>query len=106
MVAYRPQSAERLLSCSIQSVELFSCCLNAEDETALSIIDPFAVTVELCAANLTQKKSANTSGGLQAVTDVILPVLDVSHIISYKLSYHIIYHIQTVSNVILYQCLM
>ena len=31
----------------LQKTEMFSCCLSCETETALSIIDPFDVTVEL-----------------------------------------------------------
>ena len=38
---------EKLLNCSIDSLELFSCNLSNEDETALSILDPVTVSLEI-----------------------------------------------------------
>ena len=35
------------LHCSVDGLELFSCCLSHEDKTALSILDPVSVGVEL-----------------------------------------------------------
>lgn len=79
MLAYRPQSTDRILSCSVQSIELFSCCLSAQDDTALSIVDPFAMAIELCVSPLiNQTKARKRSAGLQAITDVSLPLIEVS----------------------------
>lgn len=38
---------EKLLSCSIDGLELFSCSLSNEDETALSILDPVTIAIEI-----------------------------------------------------------
>ena len=38
---------EKTLHCSIDGLELFSCSLANEDETALSILDPVSVTIDL-----------------------------------------------------------
>ena len=47
VLAYKPHFFERPLSCSLQSLEVFSCALASEKETALSIIDPLTITMEL-----------------------------------------------------------
>ena len=39
--------SEKVLNCSIDSLELFSCSLSNEDETALSILDPVTITLEI-----------------------------------------------------------
>lgn len=38
---------EKLLNCSIDGLELFSCSLSNEDETALSILDPVTIALEV-----------------------------------------------------------
>ena len=43
------------VSSSIEKLELFSCYLRNEEETALSILDPVTVSVELTAATPTAK---------------------------------------------------
>ena len=43
------------VSSSIEKLELFSCYLRNEEETALSILDPVTVSVELTAATPTGK---------------------------------------------------
>ena len=35
------------LHCSVDGLELFSCCVSQEDDTALSILDPVSIGVEL-----------------------------------------------------------
>ena len=35
------------MNCSIDGLELFSCALSNEDETALSILDPVSITVDV-----------------------------------------------------------
>lgn len=46
MVSYRPGS-QRPLSLNLNRLELFSCVLGAEEESALSIIDPVTVQIDL-----------------------------------------------------------
>ena len=43
------------VSSSIEKLELFSCYLRNEEETALSILDPVTVSVELTEATPTSK---------------------------------------------------
>ena len=79
MVTYR-QSSERPLSCSLQSLEVFSCSLAAEAETALSIIDPMSLSVELnnSPAERDRKFGTGTTGLLDvAISDERLPILEV-----------------------------
>lgn len=47
MVSYRPQHQERPLSCNLNQCELYSCILGLEEDTALSIIDPVTVNIEV-----------------------------------------------------------
>ena len=47
VLSYRASSNKQPLSCSLQSLEVFSCCLASEDDTALSIIDPMMVSIDL-----------------------------------------------------------
>lgn len=42
-----PANRERPLICDLQNLEVFSCVLGTEDETALSIIDPASISFEL-----------------------------------------------------------
>ena len=79
MVTYR-QSSECPLSCSLQSLEVFSCSLAAEAETALSIIDPMSLSVELnnSPAEHDRKLGTGTTGLLDvAISDERLPILEV-----------------------------
>ena len=41
------RSSEKTINCSIDGLELFSCALSNEDETALSILDPVSVSVDV-----------------------------------------------------------
>ncbi|CAL1546810.1 unnamed protein product [Lymnaea stagnalis] len=89
VIIYKPQCHERILSCSLQNVELFSCCLMAEDDTALSIIDPTTLTIELnanplpqhdpCATGLLGLKDAQRR---HLVLEVVLKPLNI------RVSYH------------------
>lgn len=38
---------DKPVSCSLNHCEMFSCILGMEDETALSIIDPVTVNIEI-----------------------------------------------------------
>ncbi len=41
------RSSEKTINCSIDGLELFSCALCNEDETALSILDPVSISVDV-----------------------------------------------------------
>ncbi|XP_054285267.1 intermembrane lipid transfer protein VPS13D-like [Macrosteles quadrilineatus] len=47
VITYRPLVMEKPLSCNLNHCEMFSCILGMEDETALSIIDPVTVNIEI-----------------------------------------------------------
>ncbi|EDW70492.2 intermembrane lipid transfer protein Vps13D isoform X1 [Drosophila virilis] len=47
VISYKPHNHSVPLSININHLEIFSCILDAEDESALSIIDPFTLNVEL-----------------------------------------------------------
>ncbi|XP_030375190.1 vacuolar protein sorting-associated protein 13D [Scaptodrosophila lebanonensis] len=47
VISYKPNSNSLPLSININHLEIFSCSLDAEDESALSIIDPFTLNIEL-----------------------------------------------------------
>lgn len=74
MLSYKPSGNERPLSCSLQSLEVFSCSLASEDDTALSIIDPVTVNIELNSSPTYRR----TSGLLDATQDSdVQPSLEV-----------------------------
>ncbi|EDV41143.2 uncharacterized protein Dana_GF23570 [Drosophila ananassae] len=47
VISYKPNSNSVPLSLNINHLEIFSCTLDAEEESALSIIDPFTLNIEL-----------------------------------------------------------
>lgn len=47
VITYRPLFSEKPVSCNLNHCEMFSCILGMEDETALSIIDPVTVNIEI-----------------------------------------------------------
>ncbi|CAH1239855.1 VPS13D [Branchiostoma lanceolatum] len=86
VLTYRPQMIARPVSCSLQSLEVFSCQLGNEQDTALSIIDPLTVNIEL-------KPSANqpqTAGLLDATSlPDMPPMLEVVfQTLNIRVSYH------------------
>ena len=75
-MAYRPNHfTERPLTISLQSLEVFSCILANIDETALSIIDPVTVLIELNSA--AKLKSHTVTKGLLGAVQA-QPTLEVS----------------------------
>ncbi|XP_014854531.1 PREDICTED: vacuolar protein sorting-associated protein 13D isoform X2 [Poecilia mexicana] len=48
VLTYKPRLVDRPFSGSLAGIEVFSCRLGSEQETALSIIDPVNVQLELC----------------------------------------------------------
>ena len=76
VLAWRPHyKSQKPLSCSVQSLEIFSCNLSCEEDTALSIIDPMAGLIELNAAERHHKRK--TQGLLDATLES-LPSLEVT----------------------------
>ncbi|XP_063378533.1 intermembrane lipid transfer protein Vps13D [Cydia fagiglandana] len=47
VITYRVADAAKPVSCELNELEVFSCVLGLEEETALAIVDPAAVTVAL-----------------------------------------------------------
>ncbi|CAK1552704.1 unnamed protein product [Leptosia nina] len=47
VITYRPADKERPVVCELNDLEVFSCVLGLEDETALAIVDPSALHVAL-----------------------------------------------------------
>eukprot|EP00794_Sanderia_malayensis_P015340 gene15340-16917_t len=88
VLAYRPNHfSERPLTISLQSLEVFSCVLANIDETALSIIDPVTLLIELNSA--AKLKSHTLSKGLLGAVQTH-PSLEVHFHsqLSLRLSYH------------------
>ncbi|XP_013405463.1 vacuolar protein sorting-associated protein 13D-like isoform X2 [Lingula anatina] len=86
VLSYR-SATERPLSCSLQSLEVFSCTLNAENETALSIIDPMTVSIELSGTG--RRGDSGAHGLADAAVDDRPPVLEASfNTLNIRLSYN------------------
>lgn len=47
MITYRPADAARPVLCELNELELFSCVLGLEEETALAIVEPAALHAAL-----------------------------------------------------------
>lgn len=47
VVTYKPNDIEKPLSCSLNNCEMFSCVLGMEEDTALSIIDPVTLNMDI-----------------------------------------------------------
>ncbi|CAN8016602.1 unnamed protein product [Ixodes persulcatus] len=47
VLTYHWEHVERPLSCNLQNLEVFSCILGVEEDTALSIVDPISVYIDL-----------------------------------------------------------
>ncbi|XP_076466689.1 LOW QUALITY PROTEIN: intermembrane lipid transfer protein VPS13D-like [Babylonia areolata] len=93
VLTFKPQAADKVLRCSLGSLEVFSCCLMAEEDTALSIIDPMTISIELNANPLpeTRPTAASAALGLLAVPETQLRqlLLEVSfNTMNIRVSYH------------------
>ena len=76
VLAWRPHlHSQKWLSCSVQSLEMFSCVLSCEEDTALSIIDPTSALVEL---NNARRQKGRKNAGLLDFAEEQLPSLEVS----------------------------
>jgi len=88
LLMYR-EANNRPLSFSLQGLEVFSCSLSAEDETALSIIDPMSLLLELNNSPATQDRKI--SGGLLDAASCVErpPILEASfQTLTIRLSYN------------------
>lgn len=47
VITYKPNVVDKPLSCNLNNCEVYSCILGMEDETALSIIDPVTLNMEI-----------------------------------------------------------
>lgn len=52
VITYRPADTEKPVSCSLNELEVFSCVLGLEEETALSIVEPAALHVTIDGARV------------------------------------------------------
>nr|XP_002733622.2 PREDICTED: vacuolar protein sorting-associated protein 13D-like [Saccoglossus kowalevskii] len=87
VLSYKPSGNDKPMSCSLQSLEVFSCSLSSEEDTALSIIDPVTVSVELNSS----PTYTRTSGLLDATVDTdVQPSLEVQimQTLNIRVSYH------------------
>lgn len=75
VITYRPTEIMKPVSCNLNHCEMFSCILGMEDETALSIIDPVTVNMEII-------RKQDNDGQFQKVLRVHMAHL------SLRLSYH------------------
>ncbi|XP_028848635.1 vacuolar protein sorting-associated protein 13D isoform X2 [Denticeps clupeoides] len=57
VLTYKPRLLDRPFSGSLAGIEVFSCRLGSEQDTALSIIDPVNVQMELCGSPTYQSSS-------------------------------------------------
>ena len=77
---------EMNVKCSMEALELFSCNLSNEDESALSILDPVSVSLELKPAE--QVRQGSSSVKAAATEDVISQVFVVCTCICMCTMYH------------------
>ncbi|KAM8927222.1 intermembrane lipid transfer protein VPS13D [Pelodytes ibericus] len=86
VLTYKPKLVDRPFSGSLFGIEVFSCCLGNELESALSIIDPVHVQIELVGNSTYQ----NSSGLMDAFnTEDFPPILEIQlHTLDIRLSYN------------------
>uniref|UniRef100_A0A3B4T2L0 Vacuolar protein sorting 13 homolog D n=1 Tax=Seriola dumerili TaxID=41447 RepID=A0A3B4T2L0_SERDU len=81
VLTYKPRLLDRPFSGSLAGIEVFSCRLGSEQETALSIIDPVNVQVELCGSPTYQSSSglldAFNVEDIPPLLEVQFPALDI-----------------------------
>lgn len=69
MITYRPADAARPVLCELNELELFSCVLGLEEETALAIVEPAALH-----AVLRGDAVLHVSGSCCGVRSVVWPL--------------------------------
>lgn len=73
ILAYRPQIHSKPLSCQLNRVEIFSSQLCREEETALSIVDPATISLEVVG----KSGASDTKGILEATSLESLQTLEI-----------------------------
>ncbi|CAL4225809.1 unnamed protein product, partial [Meganyctiphanes norvegica] len=81
VISFRPHHTERPLSCNLNQCELYSCILGLEEDTALSIIDPVTVNIEVN-DRAPRSPDIDVSMATQHTVEVVL------HQLNIRLSYH------------------
>jgi len=88
VLAFRPAWKERPLSCNLNNAEVFSCVIGNEEETALSIIDPVTINLEICQNRGDIQPASkgifdvNDDNDIERIADLQLQQLNI------RLSYH------------------
>ncbi|KAM4737865.1 intermembrane lipid transfer protein VPS13D isoform 3-T3 [Anableps anableps] len=81
VLTYKPRLVDRPFSGSLAGIEVFSCRLGSEQETALSIIDPVNVQLELCGSPTYQSSSglldAFNVEDVPPLLEIQFPALDI-----------------------------
>ncbi|XP_030278179.1 vacuolar protein sorting-associated protein 13D isoform X1 [Sparus aurata] len=81
VLTYKPRLLDRPFSGSLAGIEVFSCRLGSEQETALSILDPVNVQVELCGSPTYQSSSglldAFNVEDIPPLLEIQFPALDI-----------------------------
>ena len=73
ILTYRPQIQSKPFSCHLNRVEIFSSQLNLEDETALSIVDPATISIEVVG----KTGSSDVKGILDATSSELHQTLEI-----------------------------
>ncbi|XP_060794237.1 intermembrane lipid transfer protein VPS13D isoform X2 [Neoarius graeffei] len=81
VLTYKPRLLDRPFSGSLAGIEVYSCRLGSEQDTALSIIDPVNVQVELCGSPTYQSSSglldAFNMEDFPPLLEIQFPALDI-----------------------------
>ncbi|XP_014195954.1 vacuolar protein sorting-associated protein 13D isoform X2 [Haplochromis burtoni] len=81
VLTYKPRLLDRPFSGSLAGIEVFSCRLGSEQETALSIIDPVNIQLELCGSPTYQSSSglldAFNVEDIPPLLEIQFPALDI-----------------------------
>lgn len=81
VITWRPDYPDKPLSCNLQSLEVFSCILGVEEDTALSIVDPLSLSIEIV--------SKSNSPIIRLESSEIQHVLEISTVnLNLRLSYY------------------
>lgn len=73
LLTYRPQIQSKPFSCQLNRVEIFSSQLNLEEETALSIVDPATISIEVVG----KTGSSDVKGILDATSSELHQTLEI-----------------------------
>ncbi|XP_018606143.2 vacuolar protein sorting-associated protein 13D isoform X2 [Scleropages formosus] len=81
VLTYKPRILDRPFSGSLAGIEVFSCRLGSEQETALSIVDPVNIQLELCGSPTYQSSSglldAFNMEDFPPLLEIQVPALDI-----------------------------